>query len=97
MIGYVVEFRAPADVLETTGMKGFRDRVAPVLEAQPGFEGHLILMNREQGKMLGITLWDTEEHGRLAGERLEQERLTGVEEMGATSPTPEYYEVIARK
>lgn len=96
MIGHVVEFQAPADVLETTGMQGFRDRVVPVLQAQPGFAGYLILMSREQGKLLGITLWDSEEHGRLAGARLEQERRTGADQMGATSPAPELYEVIAR-
>jgi hypothetical protein len=97
MIGHVVEFTAPAETLEATGMQGFRDRVIPVLEAQPGFGGYLILMSREQGKLLGITLWDSEEHGRLAAARLEQERRTGVNEMAATSPPPEIYEVLARR
>jgi|SRR5579863_1802306 len=97
MIGHVVEFKAPAEVLETTGMQGFQERVIPVLEAQPGFEGYLILMSREQEKLLGITLWDNEEHGRQAGERLEQERRSGINEMGAQSPLPEVYEVLARR
>ena len=97
MIAHVAEFEAPADVLETTGMQGFRERVVPVLEAQPGFEGYLILVSREKGKLLGVTLWDTEEHGRLAGARLEQERRTGADEMSANSPVPEVYEVIAKK
>ena len=61
MIAHIAEFEGPADVLEGIGMQGFRDRVVPVLEAQPGFEGYLILLNREKGKLLGVTLWDTEE------------------------------------
>lgn len=97
MIAHVAEFEGPTDVLEGVGMQGFRDRVIPVLEAQPGFEGYLILLNREKGKLLGVTLWDTEENGRLAGARLEQERRTGVDEMGANSPLPDLYDVIAKR
>jgi hypothetical protein len=97
MIAHVAEFEGPADVLEGVGMQGFRDRVIPVLEAQPGFDGYLILLNREKGKLLGVTLWDTEENGRLAGARLEQERRTGDEQMGTNSPVPELYDVIAKR
>jgi hypothetical protein len=96
MIAHIAEFEGPADMLEGIGMRGFRDRVVPVLQAQPGFEGYLILLAREKGKLLGVTLWDTEENGRLAGARLEQERRTGMEQMGAISPLPELYDVIAQ-
>ena len=96
MIAHVVEFHGQPDQLEVIGMKGFHERVVPVLRAQPGFEGCLTLLDRENGKMLGVTLWDTEENGRLAGARLEQERRTGVAEMGATSPLPDLYEVLSR-
>ena len=96
MIAHLAEFEGPTDVLEGVGMQGFRDRVIPVLEAQPGFDGYLILLNREKGKLLGVTLWDTEENGRLAGARLEQERRTGDEQMGTNSPVPELYDVIAK-
>lgn len=95
MIAHIAEFEAPTQVLETTGMEGFRDRVVPVLNAQPGFLGVLTLLNRDAGKLLGITLWDTEENGRLAGARLEQERRTGAEQMSADSPVPHLYDVIA--
>ena len=96
MIAHLAEFEGPTDVLEGVGMQGFRDRVIPVLETQPGFDGYLILLNHEKGKLLGITLWDTEENGRLAGARLEQERRTGDEQMGTNSPVPELYDVIAK-
>jgi heme-degrading monooxygenase HmoA len=48
-------------VLETIAMNGFRQRVVPVLEQQPGFEGYLIVLSRDKEELLGITLWDTEE------------------------------------
>jgi hypothetical protein len=88
LIAHIAEFAGPAGVLEGIGMQGFATRVAPVLEAQPGFEGYLILLNREKVKLLGVTLWDTKENRRLAGARLEQERRTGIDEMGANSPLP---------
>jgi len=96
MIAHVVEFDGQPDQLEVIGMKGFHERVVPVLRAQPGFAGCLTLLNREHGKMLGVTLWDTEENGRLAGARLEQERRTGVAEVGADSPLPDFYEVLSQ-
>jgi len=96
MIAHVVEFHGQPEQLETIGMKGFHERVVPVLRAQPGFEGCLTLLNREHGKMLGVTMWDTEENGRLAGARLEQERQTGVTEMNANSPVPDLYEVLSQ-
>jgi hypothetical protein len=67
-----------------------------VLDAQPGFEGYLIVLSRNKEELLGITLWDTEENGRSAAARLEQERLTGVDQMNAQSPAPELYEVLAK-
>ena len=37
MIAHVAEFHAPSERLETVGMRGFHERVVPVLESQPGF------------------------------------------------------------
>ena len=96
MIAHVAEFNAPAEVLETIGMQGFRDRVLPVLAALAGYEGNLTLLDRQNNKLLGITLWDTAENGQRAAARLEQERETGVEEMTANSPAPTFYEVLSR-
>lgn len=95
MIAHVAEFEAPAQVLESTGMEGFRERVVPVLEGQPGFEGYLILISREKGSLLGVTLWDTDENGRQAGARLEEEIKTGAQQMGASADA-QYYEVVAK-
>lgn len=50
----------------------------------------------EQSRILGITLWDTEENGRLAGIRLNQERHTGETEMGAASAVVGMFEVMSR-
>lgn len=96
MIAHVVEFHGPADQLEKAGMDGFHERVVPVLRAQPGFEGCLILLDREHGKMIGATLWDTHENGGLAATRLAGEIRQGEAEMGAEAPPPGIYEVMAQ-
>jgi hypothetical protein len=96
MLAHVVTFQGSGQDIGTTGMKGFNERVLPVLQQQEGFQGALVLYDRAQAKFLGITLWDNEDHGRAAGMRLEQERQTGMTEMGADSPTPEIYEVLSQ-
>lgn len=96
MFAHVVTFRAPASALEGIGMQGFQERVVPVLRELPGLQGHLILLDREQGELLGVTLWDSEDHARVAGTRLEQERETGVDEMGATSTPGRIYAVLSQ-
>jgi len=85
------EFEAPVGVLEGTGLQGFRDSVIPVLEAQSGFEGYLILLNCEKGKLLGITCGTPT---RTAGSPAPG---TGDDEMGTDSPVPDYYDVIAKQ
>lgn len=96
MFAHVVTFQGPAEQLEGIGMRGFRERVVPVLRQQEGFQGALVMLDRAQNQVLGVTLWDTDEHARAAGTRLEQERQTGVTEIGATSSTAAIYEVLAQ-
>jgi hypothetical protein len=97
MFAHVVTFQGPVEQLETAGMQGFHERVVPVLHAQAGFQSCLTLLDRTHGTLLGITLWDTEEHASEAATRLERERRTGVSEMsGTTSPTAALYEVLAQ-
>jgi hypothetical protein len=95
VFAHVISFRAPVTELEGVGMRGFRERVVPVLLELPGFQDNLTLLDRDQGEILGITVWDTEEHARAAAAKLEQERETGVAEMGASSAPGKLYEVLA--
>jgi quinol monooxygenase YgiN len=37
-----------------------RDTVTPAAEKEPGFMGMLIMSNRQAGKIVGITLWESE-------------------------------------
>ena len=49
------------------GLALVREAVAPRVETQPGFEGSMVMMDRETGFACTITFWKTEED--LAGSR----------------------------
>lgn len=96
MIARVVTFQGPPEGIAERGAQGFNERILPTLRRQAGFQSALVLLDRAQGKLLGITLWDTEEHARAAAAALEPLRETSSAEMGATAATAETYEVVAR-
>jgi heme-degrading monooxygenase HmoA len=91
---HVVSFKAPVEKLQGIGMEGFQQRVAPALQQLQGLKGTLVLLDRAGGELLGITLWDSEEHARAGDARLEQERQAGVQEMGASSAPGTIFEVL---
>ncbi len=55
-----VTVRGSADKLED-GVRSVREHVVPVLKECDGFRGQLLLVDREKGEAIGISLWDTEE------------------------------------
>jgi hypothetical protein len=96
VIAQVAEFVVRDDRGGYVGLEGFRECVVPVLAAQPGFAGCLVLANRDVGRALGVTLWATEEEARFAGARLEQERRTGADVLGVVPATAALYDVVDR-
>jgi len=82
---------SPDRIDETTGYA--RERVLPAMQAQPGFKGMYMLVDRKQGRALGITLWESEEALRATAETAGQMRA-GAMERGATAErTGAEYEV----
>ena len=41
--------------------RAVRDLVHPGISAEPGYRGYIVLGNRETGKAVGVTLWDSVE------------------------------------
>jgi quinol monooxygenase YgiN len=73
-----------------------RDRVMPAAQRQPGCNAFLVMGNREEGKVLGLSLWETEEEMRASesGEYL-QEQVSRVITLLRRPPEFEDYEVAA--
>ena len=83
---------SPANFDATTHF--FQQQVLRQLQQMDGFEGFVVLGDRQRGKLLGVVLWESEEVARST-----EEVMSGVRggirhpEGGATVDT-ENYEVI---
>ena len=73
----------------------FREEVLPKLRAQGGFRGALVLLDRESGKFLGVTLWDSDEDLKAAARSMDAVRDANTSAMGVSQRT-EDFEVVAQ-
>ncbi|MFP5352739.1 MAG: hypothetical protein ACLGIB_09270 [Actinomycetota bacterium] len=55
-----VTVRGSAEKLED-GIRSVREHVIPALKECKGFRGQLLLVDRDKGEAIGISLWDSEE------------------------------------
>lgn len=75
------------------GIASFRDNTLPAIK-EAGGSGGVLLIDRESGKAMAITLWEDEAAMRASEERANELRRTASEELGATDqPRVERYEV----
>ena len=67
------------------GTSSFRDQVVPTVR-QDGGTGALLLIDREGGRAIGITLWSDEEAMRASEEDANRLRAQAADEVHATAP-----------
>ena len=60
MYARVTHFRGEGDDLDR-GIAAYREQVLPYICDVTGFRGHTILVDREAGRALSITLWVSED------------------------------------
>jgi heme-degrading monooxygenase HmoA len=74
------------------GIRHFREVVVSGFKDVDGFKGAYLLVNRNSGKLIGITLWDTEAnmHGTAAAPKRLRAASTQV------VSAPEEYEVVVQ-
>ena len=89
----VSTIQGPADQIDQ-GIDKLRDAVVPAVKQIEGFKGLVSLVDRQTGKGLTVTLWETEEALKASEEAANKLRSEAAENLGATSaPTVEQYEV----
>ena len=71
----------------------WRDKVAPTLKQAKGFKGAYLTGDRESGKAVTITMWETREDADAMNATLPQ-IMALFEGMFAGPPTVETYEVL---
>jgi heme-degrading monooxygenase HmoA len=86
-------FEGPPDKLDE-GVRHAREVILPqAKEMDPGFKGIIALTDRQSGKMLGITFWESEEALRASEEAANRLREGSAEAGGGTVAGVERYEV----
>ena len=92
MYARVSTIQGSADQAEA-GISNFRDNVVPFTR-QGGGKGALLLLDRENGKVIAITLWESEAALHASEEQANQLRAQAAETTGAfQAPSVERYEV----
>ena len=92
MFARVTTLQVPSDRIEASARFG-REQALPAMQGRPGFKGMYYLIDREHGRGLGITLWETEEDLLATEEQARQLRATAVERGASAPPTAQVYEV----
>ncbi len=75
------------------GLREVRERVVPQAKQLDGFKGMIALGDRQSGKLLGITFWESEEAMRASEEAANQLRSESAEASGEQIAGVERYEV----
>ena len=75
------------------GTADFRDTVLPWVKEQGG-RGGILLLDRESGRAVAITLWNDEEQMRRSEEEAAKHRQRVSTEMDSEAPIVERYEVV---
>jgi heme-degrading monooxygenase HmoA len=71
-----------------------REHVLPALRQQDGFSGFLVLVERASGKVLGLTLWESEQAMNATEEAAYWLRVFSAEAAGGMITDVERYEVV---
>ncbi len=75
------------------GLRYVRENVLPQISQQDGFRGMVALADRQTGKTLGVTFWESEEALRASEEAADRLRGDSAQTMGDTIAGVERYEV----
>jgi heme-degrading monooxygenase HmoA len=93
MVARVSRIEVSPDRIEAA-LEEFRDVTIATFQAQDGFDGVTLLVDRAAGVVLGTTFWESEEHMARAEAVGDAARQRAADTGGATSePTREVYDV----
>ena len=67
------------------GIKSVREHVVPVLKGCSGFRGQILLVDRDKGEAIGISLWDSKEEMEASEAKVAAARQQTADNVDATS------------
>jgi len=88
----VNRFQGPPERIDDA-IRDVEDRVLPQVKQMEGVRGFLLLVDRESGKSLGISLWESEEAAARSEEAASRLRTESATRAGGELVSVERYEV----
>ena len=76
------------------GLVKFCEEGLPAFREAPGFKGFYLLADRQSGRVVTISLWDSDDDLRQLEGRAAQARKAASSAVGIDSPPEETYEVV---
>jgi heme-degrading monooxygenase HmoA len=95
MFARISTFQGPPDQT-AEGLRVAREQILPAARLQDGFKG-IFLFDRESGKSVSITLWETEEDMKASEDAALHARAESAEAAGETIVAVERYEVALQE
>lgn len=92
MFARVSTYQGPTDQIDQ-GVRFAQENIVPRVQEVEGFEGVYFLVDRQSGKTLSITLWESEEAMRASEEEANQLRSETAEAGGQDVRGVDRYEV----
>ena len=92
MYARVNTFAGSADRVDD-GVRDIQERIVPWAREMNGCKGAIALVDRETGKTIGITLWESQEAMLASENEAAGLRAGSAEAMGGSAPAVERYEV----
>lgn len=96
MFARVSTFQGPPDQT-AEGIRVAREQILPTARLMDGFKGIYLLFDRESGRSLSITLWETEADMQASEVAASRARAESAEASGETVVGVERYEVALRE
>lgn len=75
------------------GLRHVREQVLPLMQQQDGFKGFIALGDRQSGKVIGVSLWESEQAMQASEEVGDRTRSESAEAVSASVAGVERFEV----
>ncbi len=92
MFARMSTLEGPPDQMDE-GLRYVREQVLPLMQQQDGFKGFIALGDRQSGKLIGVSLWESEQAMHASEEAGDRTRSDSAQAVSATVAGVERYEV----
>ena len=92
MFARMSTLEGPPDQVDE-GLRYVREQVLPLIQQQDGFKGFIALGDRESGKVIGVSFWESKQAMLASEEAGDRTRSDSAQAVGGTVVGVERYEV----